>query len=560
MTEPQPRHAPADAATRRKLEALAAETATREALVPPVSLERLRTLAAGLLREAGAPDRWRDYVMVILSNAAWRDAFADVPMNKRLLMLPQCLRHDRDACPAEMDGFGLLCGDCGRCRIGELRAVAEALGYVVLVAEGTTVVTSLIADGQVEAILGVSCMSVLEKVFPYIQAAAIPGIAVPLLTDGCSGTEVDIAGVHEAINLSGDGATRRLDIEAVRREVLGWFSERRLEEMMGEAGGSAERIARDWLLAGGKRWRPLLTACAYQSLRDDERDDLPVELEKTALSVECFHKASLIHDDIEDADDQRYGRETLHKTHGVAVALNAGDLLIGEGYRLLAESGLDAARTARMVRSAAEAHRRLCGGQGDELSWASRPGPLPVEKMLDIFSRKTSPSFYLALHLGAICAGGDREIDPHLRLYSDSVGIAYQIHDDLRDLHSPGGAGDLDANRLSVVLAAAWEHADEQGRTQLEAALRKPASDAGRGREMSRLLNRTRAVHTARQLLQMHKQQAIRSLDGLRCAPLKALLRRLLGKIFGDAEELGWCADHSAANAPLGELGSQQTA
>ena len=64
---------------------------------------------------------------------------------------------------------------------------------------------------------------------------------------------------------------------------------------------------------------------------------LPEDLRKVAVAVECFHKASLIHDDIEDNDALRYGEKTLHEEHGVAVALNVGDLLIGEGYRLLAE-------------------------------------------------------------------------------------------------------------------------------------------------------------------------------------------------------------------------------
>ena len=63
--------------------------------------------------------------------------------------------------------------------------------------------------------------------------------------------------------------------------------------------------------------------------------------------MECFHKASLIHDDIEDDDAQRYGEPTLHVEHGVPVALNVGDLLIGEGYRLLAECERAAGACAR---------------------------------------------------------------------------------------------------------------------------------------------------------------------------------------------------------------------
>ena len=55
-----------------------------------------------------------------------------------------------------------------------------------------------------------------------------------------------------------------------------------------------------------------------------------------ALAIEALHKASLVHDDIEDDDEFRYGRPTLHRVHGVAQAVNVGDFLIGLGYRLIA--------------------------------------------------------------------------------------------------------------------------------------------------------------------------------------------------------------------------------
>ena len=57
---------------------------------------------------------------------------------------------------------------------------------------------------------------------------------------------------------------------------------------------------------------------------------------RAAIAVECFHKASLVHDDIQDKDEERYGQPTVHARYGEAMAINIGDLLLGEGYRLLA--------------------------------------------------------------------------------------------------------------------------------------------------------------------------------------------------------------------------------
>ena len=90
---------------------------------------------------------------------------------------------------------------------------------------------------------------------------------------------------------------------------------------------------------------------------------IPEDLKKIAVAVECFTKASLIHDDIEDEDAERYGEQTLHEEHGLAVALNVGDLLIGEGYRLIGETTVSAEQKAAMLKVAADGQRHLCRGQ-----------------------------------------------------------------------------------------------------------------------------------------------------------------------------------------------------
>src|SRR5438270_1861910 len=166
---------------------------------------------------------------------------------------------------------------------------------------------------------------------------------------------------------------------------------------MGNAEGETERIARQWLGRAGKRWRPFLTVAAFQALRDNPGQALPEDLRKIAVAVECFHKASLIHDDIEDGDSLRYGEKTLHEEHGIAVALNVGDLLIGEGYRLIAACQASAAQKAEMLLVASQGQRQLCQGQGAELFWARNPQPMTSLQVLDIFRQKTAPAFEVAL-------------------------------------------------------------------------------------------------------------------------------------------------------------------
>ena len=251
---------------------------------------------------------YRDYVGILINNEVWSEHLASVPFDRRLLLLPKCLRVE-DKCPAPFDEFGLLCKQCGLCTIQDLQEEAERLGYAVLVAEGSALVMALIQSGKIDAIVGVSCLSVLERAFPYMEAAAIPGVAIPLLQDDCKDTAVDIDWVWSVIHHTSDDRTRRLDLDALRKEVETWFTPDALDAVLGPAEGEADRVARSWLAAEGKRWRPFLTACAYKALQDDPDQPLPPSLRQAAVAVECFHKASLVHDDIEDADDQRYGRD-----------------------------------------------------------------------------------------------------------------------------------------------------------------------------------------------------------------------------------------------------------
>jgi geranylgeranyl diphosphate synthase type II len=265
-----------------------------------------------------------------------------------------------------------------------------------------------------------------------------------------------------------------------------------------------------------------------------------------AVAVECFHKASLIHDDIEDNDSLRYGEKTLHEEHGVAVALNVGDLLIGEGYRLIADSGLGAEHLQAAVREAAVAQRLLCRGQGAELAWSRHPTPLASRQVLEIFRLKTAPAFDVALQLAAIAAGRAAEVADVLHAYAEAVGIAYQIKDDLADLLDDAGLLRDAGSRPSVVVALAAERARGADRELLAAIMAgRPPADLTADR-LRAAISDAKADEKAALLLESYKEEAVRSLDPLGDPTLKGLLRRLLGRIFNELAFEGYCREQEA--------------
>ncbi|HYT61900.1 MAG TPA: polyprenyl synthetase family protein [Haliangiales bacterium] len=518
--------------------------------VPPLPVEQLKEHADRVVGLLPCDPIYRDYIGVLINNEMWREALASVPYERRLLLLPKCLRVE-SKCPAPFDEFGLLCKQCGLCTIQDLQSEAEKLGYAVLVAEGSAIVMSLIQTGKIEAIVGVSCLSVLERAFPYMEAAAIPGVAIPLLQDDCIDTTVDLDWVWEYIHLTSEDRTRRLDLGALRDEVDFWFSPASLDLVLGNAEGETERIARDWLLRAGKRWRPFLSVAAFQALRRDPGAGLPDDIKKIAVAVECFHKASLIHDDIEDNDTMRYGEKTLHEEYGVPVALNAGDLLIGEGYRLIGSCKASPQQKSEMLLVAAQGQRQLCRGQGAELCWARQPAPLTSLQVLDIFRHKTAPAFEVALRLGALYAGSGQhaEVSDVLCSYSEALGIAYQIRDDLSDLGAQGDTNDIAGGRPSLLLAVAHEKAQGETKKLLESVWRRAPRPDATAEKVESLYTELKADERARTLLETYKEEAIRSLRGVENPNLKGLLRRVIGKIFNDTEIKGWCKEFEAQNA-----------
>jgi geranylgeranyl diphosphate synthase, type II len=502
----------------------------REGLVPPLAYDELEAAAARLIEDEALPASYREFLMVTINNALWRDVVAAIPYPRRTLLLPPCLRSSA-ACPAAMDEYGLLCEQCGACCIGPLSARAEALGYAVLVAEGTSLVGRLIEQGQIDAVIGVSCMPALERTFPRMAARAVPGIAVPLLMEGCRDTRVYVDWVRALIERYRADGARYLDLKALHATVQGWFEPGCLKGLLEIGQGEIESIALAWLTGSGKRFRPLLVAAVYLALCDAEPETMPLPIRKLALAVECIHKASLIYDDIQDDDALRYGEQTVHARHGIPIALTGALFLLGLGYRLIADCGAAPECRAAMLLTATQAHCDSCLGQGADLGWMRHPTPLTPDEALAIFRLKTAPSFDVVFRLPALCGGADEVTLAVLRKYSAAVGIAYQVRDDLEDFAPDAAGDDIRAGRPSIVMALAYARASEAGRALVADAWR-PGGGPARLDDVRAVIAETGAADAARAVLERYRNDALAALRPLRKRDLKILLHRIVGMLL----------------------------
>jgi farnesyl diphosphate synthase len=188
------------------------------------------------------------------------------------------------------------------------------------------------------------------------------------------------------------------------------------------------------VLDGGKRVRPLLAFAAGQLV-----DANSSELTRAACAVEMVHAYSLVHDDMPCMDDDalRRGKPTVHVQFGEATALLVGDALQTQAFIILAQGKNPPARQLKMLTILAHASGSLgmCGGQAIDL--ASVGLHLSREQLEQMHSLKTGALLSASVLLGALCG---QEINENeraaLQRYSNAIGLAFQVVDDILDVTS----------------------------------------------------------------------------------------------------------------------------
>jgi geranylgeranyl pyrophosphate synthase len=276
------------------------------------------------------------------------------------------------------------------------------------------------------------------------------------------------------------------------------------------------------MLTGGQRIRPLLTALAYLTYSAEVSEDLLLQL---SVVVECFHKASLIHDDIEDNDDFRYNTETIHKQHGIPVAINTGDFLLGKGYELLGRLALEPKVMAACYQLVAQGHVALSVGQGADLLASSKNAVLKLDDQLKIFEQKTGSAILVALLLGATAGGASENDLQILKKFSAFFGMAYQIKDDLDEYRESNEHTQVPDYPLMLSILS--ENAPDLAVEDIQIAYARNDKQ-----QVAEWIEANQVVKAAEELLAEYTAKAYNELDQLVNLRLKLSLYTVLGKIF----------------------------
>jgi geranylgeranyl diphosphate synthase, type II len=207
---------------------------------------------------------------------------------------------------------------------------------------------------------------------------------------------------------------------------------------------SIHQAMRHSVFAGGKRLRPILCMEAGRMIASAKEQpasaleaSLPHGIEDLGAALEMLHTYSLIHDDLPalDNDDLRRGRPTCHKAFGEAIAILAGDALQTQAYEVLAQ--LECAPEARVaiIQEIAHATGTIDGMIGGQVMDLEAEHKKPDLALLECIHRsKTAALITASVVSGGMFAGANLGDIERLRIYGRSIGLAFQIVDDVLDI------------------------------------------------------------------------------------------------------------------------------
>lgn len=249
------------------------------------------------------------------------------------------------------------------------------------------------------------------------------------------------------------------------KEVQSLIEKEIKNQAFGKKPGSLYKPIRYLMDLGGKRLRPLLTLLAYSLYKKDFKKVIPY-----AVAVETFHNFTLMHDDIMDKAPLRRGKATVHKKWNVNTAILSGDVMLVKVYEMF--NKLEATKAKAIIQIFNTCAAEVCEGQQWDMEF-EKMNSVTEKEYIQMISQKTAVLLGFSLELGARLADAPEEDCKALRNFGVSIGIGFQLKDDLLDVYGDAKkvgkqvGGDIIANKKTYLLIKALEKANTKQKKEL---------------------------------------------------------------------------------------------
>lgn len=230
------------------------------------------------------------------------------------------------------------------------------------------------------------------------------------------------------------------------------------------------------LSQSGKRVRPVLFVMAYNMYKEQVEEAL-----YPAVAMETYHNYTLIHDDVMDRAVIRRGKPTVCAKWGDTAAILSGDTMLVLAYEFF--SHVPADKLPSMLALFTETAKQIGDGQQYDLDFENRDN-VPEAEYLEMIRLKTSVLLAASLKLGGMLAGASAEDLENLYAYGETMGMAFQLQDDLLDVYADQSlfgkkiGGDICCNKKTFLLITAMNLASEQQLAEMKEWMERKEYDA----------------------------------------------------------------------------------
>jgi len=331
-------------------------------------------------------------------------------------------------------------------------------------------------------------------------------------------------------------------------EMIGTYlskesSDRYIYKLLGRSGYEYDHEAINkgvlepaWYLlsTGGKRWRPTLMMLILEALGKD-----PNEYFEFSIIPEIIHNSTLLHDDIEDNSPTRRGMPAVHVKYGVDIAVNLGDwLYFFPIVALLDSPKLSQDTKNKLLSIYAREMLRVSTGQAIDIAWHNLlvdPAKITESNYLQMAYSKTGVLARMAAEMGATLAGADSKTTSALGDLGATIGVAFQIQDDILNIipsklaDNKGGVGDdITEGKLTLMVIYAFKHLEPKKRDRLIEILNMHTKDQALINEAISLIKESGGIEYAKSEARRIMNEAWSSVDKiLKPSPAKDKIRDL---------------------------------
>ncbi|MBN1896333.1 MAG: polyprenyl synthetase family protein [Candidatus Aenigmarchaeota archaeon] len=260
----------------------------------------------------------------------------------------------------------------------------------------------------------------------------------------------------------------------------------------------------DFLNRGGKRWRPALFLLYTEALGGDVR-----KVRDFTSTLELLHEGSIMVDDIEDSSDLRRGKPCTHKIFGEDIAINAGNFMYFLAFApfLKHKDDFEPKTLLRAWNAAIEEMMRIHYGQASDIAWhkgMADADNIKEGEYLQMCAYKTGVLARLSARLAVILSDGSDELEDKLGKFSESIGVAFQIQDDIMNIAPGEGWGketgdDINEGKRTLLVLHTIKNAEKKDRERLLEILKMHTKERALIEEAIKIIRQYGSVQYAKE-------------------------------------------------------------